>query len=296
MNVCTTHHRPLRRRRVAKKRRSQTTAKKETANVPAPTPRAEGIPLPLPQTVDALNTDVSAYFQPQNTDMAAAITISTVTDLTSFLTRPAVLHLITFFAPWDAASCDGDGPLAAHIARIAALHADIALARADAEAPEVAEGVCDALSLTLSVVPTFVFLQRGTVVDRLEGSDTAALAAMMERLVKRTVSPTASPLLSAASDALRTRIEHLVCAAPMMAFIKGVRWRRVYWLQTCDALHSSLLPSSLPPPLAAAFQNASLRFSMDGVRLMARSMCSQMRPCAKPLRRTLIGPPSPWSL
>ena len=213
--------------------------------------------------------------------MATATTISSATDLASFLARPAVLHLITFFAPWDAASCDGDGPLSTHIARLAALHAGIALARADAEAPDVAEGVCDALSLTLTVVPTFVFVQGGAIVDRLEGSDTAALAAMMERLVKRTVSPTSSPPLSAAVDVVRLRIEHLTCAAPMMAFIKGVRWRRVYLL-TFYALTLPPSPRSLPPPPVAAFQSASLRFLMNGARLMALSMCSLMPPYARP--------------
>ena len=84
--------------------------------------------------------------------------------------------------------------------------------------------------LSVTVVPTFVFLRRGDVVDRLEGYDPGALfdkAAALEGKASSGNAKTASNGVAAAAagesgkENLHARLRQLTQQQPVMLFMKG---------------------------------------------------------------------------
>lgn len=193
--------------------------------------------------------------------MAVASTeLLSTQDLASFLAlSPSHLHIATFYASWDVSRTGG--PLDAHLVSLARSHGDVFLARIDAEAEETA-ALTEAHEVT--VVPTFLFFKHGALVDRLEGPDSAELGVRVSRHAKVSAPAAVVPTVDkAAPDALTARLDHLVNAAPLMAFIKGVRQRsalgefcRVACSNSCCV--TFLIPA-LRPLLPPDAQRAAVR-------------------------------------
>ena len=80
--------------------------------------------------------------------------------------------------------------------------------------------------LGVTAVPTFIFLSRGDVVDRLEGYDPAGLYSRAERHATNALQPSAGGAENAqangqAVNALTQRLRSLTSAKPVMLFLKG---------------------------------------------------------------------------
>jgi hypothetical protein len=91
-----------------------------------------------------------------------------------------------------------------------------------------AERVPDVSShLSVTAVPTFVFLNHGDVTDRLEGFDPAGLYTKAAKLQAAAANSSKSgavlsPASAGATTAdLNTRLKELVCKEPVMLFMKG---------------------------------------------------------------------------
>ncbi|OQR85610.1 glutaredoxin [Achlya hypogyna] len=101
--------------------------------------------------------------------------------------------------------------------QLAALHPRLAFVKIDAEA-------VPALStqFSLSVVPTFIVSFGSKVLERIEGMKVAELAQAIDRASKRHAEATPLELAPVVvDDALRSRLEKLTSASPVMVFMKG---------------------------------------------------------------------------
>ncbi|CAK4611385.1 hypothetical protein LEN26_010338 [Aphanomyces euteiches] len=154
-----------------------------------------------------------------------------VTEVTSlaqwkaFTATPKVTVLF-FYAknvniPSQDSSADWLGPANVLFTQLATLHPRLSFCKVDAEA-------VPALSteFRLEVVPTFIISVSSNVVDRIEGMKVAEVAQAIDRASKRLADPTAPAPTPEAKpvvldDALRSRLQKLVTASPVMVFMKG---------------------------------------------------------------------------
>ncbi|KAL6045952.1 Glutaredoxin 3 [Balamuthia mandrillaris] len=122
--------------------------------------------------------------------------------------------ILNFWASW----CEPAKQMNAVFAELASTHPDISFVQIDAEElGQVAE------HYNVETVPFFLFFMGGTVWDRLEGADPAALAKKTKQHSERAAAaanPTPATTASSA-ELLNARLEKLVNYAPVMLFMKG---------------------------------------------------------------------------
>ena len=147
--------------------------------------------------------------------------LSSLSDFDAWvLTSSENLHVLLCGTTWDEASQPGgamDSLLLALLEATPGIH----IARVDCE--EVGD-----LSeqFSLAMVPTFLLFRGKALVERVEGPSAGEVTRKVEALSRPSAAGGASPAGAPAALppsllALRARVERLVTAAPVMAFIKG---------------------------------------------------------------------------
>ena len=81
--------------------------------------------------------------------------------------------------------------------------------------PEISE------QYEISVVPTFLFLKNGALVDKVEGANPPALAKSVQLFVKTASAPPAAPAGAAGSGNLEDRLKKIITSSHVMLFMKG---------------------------------------------------------------------------
>ncbi|KAF0697905.1 Aste57867_11437 [Aphanomyces stellatus] len=151
--------------------------------------------------------------------------VTTLEQWKAFVSTPKVTVLFFYAKNVSIASKDSSadwlGPANVLFTQLATLHPRLAFCKVDAEA-------VPALSTEfhLEVVPTFIISVSSNVVDRIEGMKVAEVAQAIDRASKRLAEPKAvaessEPKPVVLDDALRTRLQKLTNASPVMVFMKG---------------------------------------------------------------------------
>ncbi|KAJ8867278.1 hypothetical protein PR048_031077 [Dryococelus australis] len=76
------------------------------------------------------------------------------------------------------------------------------------------------MNFGITAVPTFLLLRGGSVVDRVDGADSATLARKIKQQAAKVSWPTVKPAVESEA-ALTARLKHLISTAPVMLFMKG---------------------------------------------------------------------------
>lgn len=145
------------------------------------------------------------------------------------------LLLVLFYASWHEPSKD----LVPVLASIAQVNAAAGLQCASIDAEQV-EAVSQRYSAYLDSVPSCLFIRSGQVVEHLEGADAPTLARRATQQLEKSLDarravasretaesasavpgPSASAAAGSPADALKSRLQRLVNAHPVMLFIKG---------------------------------------------------------------------------
>lgn len=150
--------------------------------------------------------------------------MQSITELAAFNKAIAShrLSVVHFWAAW----CEPCKFLDSVLAQLAADQPAVAALRVEAEeAADISE------QYNVSVVPYFLFLRDGKVVDSLEGADAAALTAKFGALAggaaagapaaAPAVAPPAAVVSSGSGGDLQARLKQLVNQKPIMLFMKG---------------------------------------------------------------------------
>ncbi|XP_063236767.1 glutaredoxin-3 [Bacillus rossius redtenbacheri] len=120
-----------------------------------------------------------------------------------------------FYADW-AAQCAPMNEVISELAKQTE-YKDVRFVKCPAEdVPEVS------LSLGIKAVPTFLLLRGGSVVDRVDGADAAALSKKISQQVAKLPLETPRPAAESQEE-LTARLRRLVSSAPVMLFMKGSR-------------------------------------------------------------------------
>lgn len=143
-----------------------------------------------------------------------SLSVSDPAALTALLSQHSKLCLF-FWAQWHEPSRQG-GQMDSVAELLASMHPAVKFVKIEAEAvPDVSE------KYEITVVPTFVCIQDGAVVRRLEGANAAALTTLIQSLSAGTIQAQAAPSQQPAAEDLNTKLHRLINSAPVMLFLKG---------------------------------------------------------------------------
>ncbi|RLN96747.1 hypothetical protein BBJ28_00014206 [Nothophytophthora sp. Chile5] len=158
--------------------------------------------------------------------MAVTGSVVTIQDVAQFeeaTARESTLSITFFWAEFHEL-CRPNGQLDVVVRQLASLHPRIRFLKVAAEElPALSE------RFEIAVVPTFVILQGGSVLDKLEGANVAELAKRVDVLSKSVAKKAAGEASASTedkapkplADALEYRLKKLINASSVMLFMKG---------------------------------------------------------------------------